>query len=284
MFRDWHSKSFTFNPDCDAYFRRIGYSGCRKPTVDTLTQIQWYHSRAVPYENLNMHINSAERNELTDLSPSKIQEKILFQHRGGYCFEQNILAMHVLRQLGFEVTPVPSRTIWRKPEHIVQGETHLVLMVTIEGCRWLFDVGFSSFGSPYPLKIDTEEVQETALEKRRILKTPSRYIHQMFAQNKWSDIYSFTLNESFPMDWEIGNFFVFASSVSGLKHMLIVSIMAEDRRYLIANNTFSISYLDGTKETNEISSDEELLQLLDKYFGLSFPAGTTFTIPPELPK
>ena len=39
--------------DLDSYFRRIGYTGDRAPTLDTLRHICRLHLQTIPYENLN---------------------------------------------------------------------------------------------------------------------------------------------------------------------------------------------------------------------------------------
>ena len=39
--------------DIDAYFRRIGYSGSREPTLETLRALHAHHPLAIPFENLD---------------------------------------------------------------------------------------------------------------------------------------------------------------------------------------------------------------------------------------
>jgi hypothetical protein len=43
-----------FVPDLDSYFARIGYSGSRAPTLDTLSAIQRLHTYACTFENLDI--------------------------------------------------------------------------------------------------------------------------------------------------------------------------------------------------------------------------------------
>jgi N-hydroxyarylamine O-acetyltransferase len=39
--------------DLDAYFRRIGYEGAGRPTLDTLAAIQVRHTETIAFENLS---------------------------------------------------------------------------------------------------------------------------------------------------------------------------------------------------------------------------------------
>ena len=81
--------------DLDAYFARIGYSGPRAPTLETLKALHFAHATAIPFENLDV---LAKRPILLD--PPVLQKKLVAQKRGGYCFEVNGLFAAVLRQLG----------------------------------------------------------------------------------------------------------------------------------------------------------------------------------------
>ena len=137
-----------FKPDVDAYFKRIKYTGPTECNLGTLKQIQWHHLKAFPYENLDIHLHRP-----IILDPSAIEEKIIRKGRGGYCFELNILLLHVLRALGYEVCPLAARVIFQKRADQVAGLTHVVLRVESEGASWLVDTGFGHFGPLAPLRI-----------------------------------------------------------------------------------------------------------------------------------
>jgi N-hydroxyarylamine O-acetyltransferase len=154
----WLTKGFQYTPDLDGYFNRIKYFGSREISAQTLKEIQCHHLLAIPFEALDVHLIGD-----IDLAPEVLEKKIVGNNRGGYCYENNILAFHVLRTMGFDVTPVAARTRWQKPVEVVMPSTHMVLKVNIDGVLWMFDVGFSSFGSLYPLEIETEREQSTPL-------------------------------------------------------------------------------------------------------------------------
>ena len=92
--------------DLDAYFRRIDYTGITDPTIEILRGIHVAHRCAVPFENLDIHMGVP-----ISLDIDHLAEKIVTNGRGGYCFEQNTLMLHVLRESDRRTTPrVRART------------------------------------------------------------------------------------------------------------------------------------------------------------------------------
>ena len=93
--------------DLEAYFSRIGYSGPREPTLDTLRALHWHHPLAIPFETLDPLLGRPVRLEL-----GALERKLVAERRGGYCFEQNLLFAHALEALGFAVTKLVGRVVW----------------------------------------------------------------------------------------------------------------------------------------------------------------------------
>lgn len=135
-----------FQPDLDAYFARIKYTGSRNTALETLQELQLGQLKSIPFENLDVHIG---RNISPD--PDAVEMKLVRNNRGGYCFEQNVLLLHVLRALGYKVTPLTARVLFGKPTDRVSGLTHILLRVECEGLSWLVDVGFGHYGPLKPL-------------------------------------------------------------------------------------------------------------------------------------
>jgi len=82
--------------DIDGYCARIGYTGPREPTLATLRAIIAGHTAAIPFENLDVVTKRPIHLDLRSL-----QDKLVHQRRGGYCYEHNLLLMNVLLALGF---------------------------------------------------------------------------------------------------------------------------------------------------------------------------------------
>ncbi len=179
-----------YSPNLDNYFARIGYTGSREPTLSNLKSIQRHHLIGIPFENLDIHLGYK-----ISVDPKAVEQKIVDNRRGGYCFEQNLLLCHVLRALGFEITPLIARVIWQKPAQVTTGNTHMILRVECEGSSWLVDTGFGSMGSPQPLNIFSEGEQTTSSYVRRVLQVGNHYVHQVKLQGNWQNIYRFNLGE-----------------------------------------------------------------------------------------
>lgn len=138
-----------FHPDLDAYFARIKYVGPRNADLETFQELHLCQLKSIPFENLNIHIGRKISSD-----PKAVEDKLLRSKRGGYCFEQNVLLLHVLRALGYKVTPLTARVLMGKPTDRVSGLTHILLRVECEGRSWLADVGFGHYGPPKPLLLD----------------------------------------------------------------------------------------------------------------------------------
>jgi len=274
MSKDWLSNSYTYTPDIDAYLKRIRYIGSREVNAKTLFQLQWHHVQAIPYEVLDTHLTGK-----VDLAPEVVERKIVVNGRGGYCYEQNTLFMHVLKTLGFKVKAVTARARWQKPEEFMSGNIHLILIVDVDGRSYACDVGFSSCGSAYPLLFDSEAIQHMPLESRRVIWRDELYVHQLLAKGVWLDVYVFTLHESFPMDWEIGSYYWQSHpNALGVK-MIIVSIAAKDCRYRLLDKEFTKRYTDGTVENRTIETEKEYIHILRTVFNLNIPDGVSICPP-----
>lgn len=88
-----------------AYLERIGYTGECTITLQTLTAIHEAHLRAIPYENLDIHLGRT-----LSLDIEAIYDKIVTRRRGGWCYEMNGLLSWALRELGFAVTTARAGT------------------------------------------------------------------------------------------------------------------------------------------------------------------------------
>ena len=88
--------------EIDDYCVRIGYSGSREPIAQVLRGIVAAHTATIPFENIDVLTRPPIRLDLPSLL-----KKLVHNRRGGYCYEQNLLLLNVLRALGF------ARRVWR---------------------------------------------------------------------------------------------------------------------------------------------------------------------------
>ena len=115
------------NFDLDGYLNRIGYTGPRDVNVETLRGVHRAHLYAVPFENLDVVLKRPIK-----LDPASLQQKIVTNRRGGYCFESNALLMYGLQALGFTLTPLAARVLWERTEPALPPRSHMLMMVDLE--------------------------------------------------------------------------------------------------------------------------------------------------------
>ena len=142
--------------DLDRYFARIGYSGPAQVDLDTLNAVMQAQAQSVPFENLDVLLRRP-----IELSLDALERKIVTEHRGGYCFEQNGLLLHVLRAIGFQVTPLSARVRYQRPRDYTPARTHLFLSVQIDGTPWVADVGVGSMSLTSAFRLDLDGEQPT---------------------------------------------------------------------------------------------------------------------------
>jgi len=255
-----------------AYFQRIGYRGRYQPDLALLSALTAAHTQSIPFENLDVLLGRP-----IALEPDALFQKLVVERRGGYCFEQNGLFLAVLTELGFQVAPISARVRLQRPRDFTPPRTHVFLRVELEGESWLTDVGVGGLSLTSPLRLAVQGEQATLHEPRRIVREDGRLFHQVRFGAEWQDVCEFTLEEMPPIDRELGNWYTSAHPNSHFKNRLLVARSApEGQRLSILNDQFTLRERYGTATTRQIASAEELLELLLKQFGLSFPAGTRF--------
>jgi N-hydroxyarylamine O-acetyltransferase len=250
----------------DAYFHRIGYSGQPSADLETLRSLHYCHAVAIAFENLSPLLNHPV---LLDL-PS-LQQKLIHQGRGGYCFEQNALFRSVLTSLGFQVTSLAARVLWGVPEGIITPRSHMVLLVHIDGAPYLADVGFGGLTLTTPLALQPDLEQPTTHEPFRLIHTDHSYNLQAHFGQEWKPLYQFDLQKQESPDYEVSNWFVSTHPKSLFTNSLIAARPDTNCRYALRDNQFTIHYLNGSKEKHQLTTVEELFAVLSNEFHLVLP-------------
>jgi N-hydroxyarylamine O-acetyltransferase len=262
--------------DLDAYFDRIHYDGPREPTLATLRGIVAAHVATIPFENLDVLLGRP-----IALDEPSLVRKLVHERRGGYCFENNGLLLHVLTALGFAVEPLSARVRLQRPRDFIPPRTHVFLRVEIDGTPWLADVGVGGLSPTAPLRLDTADEQATPHEPHRIVREDGRLFHQASLRGEdgaaWHDIYDFTLERMPLIDREVANWFTSTHPQSHFRNRLLAARAAPDGgRHTLLNDELTFRRRDGSADKRRIGSQEELRAVLGDVFGLHFPAGTRF--------
>lgn len=247
--------------DLDAYCARVGYDGARAPTLAALRALHLLQPQAIAFENLDPLL---KRPVLLD--PRSLGQKLLHEKRGGYCFEQNLLFAHVLRELGFKVTELAARVLWNVPPGVDTPRVHMLLLVDVGRQRYLADVGFGGNVLTSPLLLDMGGEQATPHEPFQVVKDGERYVLQFRLREEWVKLYRFDLSEQVQADHEQGNWFVSTHPRSIFVNGLLAARAEPDKRYTLGNNVLSVHRLGGGTEKNVLKSAAELRDALADLF------------------
>lgn len=180
--------------DVEKYLSRIGLVAPVEPSLEALRSVHTCHLLSVPFEDLTVHSGGRVQLDLPLL-----YDKIVNKRRGGFCFENNGLFSWLLVKLGFQVTLLSGQVKSLKTGRYGPPFDHLILMVSLEGRRWLCDVGFGVPGFSLPLSLETSGPQEQGHRVYRIRKDMDMHFlewqqeENRGADGDWREIYKFTL-------------------------------------------------------------------------------------------
>ena len=254
--------------DLEAYLGRIGYSGRLQPVPAVLEAIHLAHATHIPFENLDILLKRPIRLDLASL-----QAKLVTGGRGGYCFEQNLLFSAVLQRLGFSVTQLAARVLYRSRRKLPR--THILLRVDVDGATWLADVGFGLEGLLLPVPFGSGREARQFAWTYRAVEADGEWILQSLRNDSWMNLYSFTLEPCLAVDFEPANHYTATHPDSRFVRTLTVQLPTPEVRYLLRNRELVLDR-GGTVTRRVLADDDELLAVLAEVFGLSFPAGTRF--------
>ena len=254
--------------DLDRYLARIGYDGALDPTLATLIRLHRAHVAEVPFENLDVQLGRPIRLDLASL-----EAKIVRDRRGGYCFEQNALFAAVLHRLGFQVTTLAARV--RYQATAPTPRTHMLLRVDLTEGPFVADVGFGGDGPLEPLRLVHDEEQVQPLDTFRIAGEGAQHRLDVRRNGAFLPLYAFTLEEHFPVDYELANYFTSTHPASRFVQALVVARPGDGCRYSLYNREFGVRRGDDV-ERRTLENDDELFMALERYFGLRIDPQSRF--------
>jgi N-hydroxyarylamine O-acetyltransferase len=230
--------------DLDAYFARIGYTGPRTPTLQTLQVLHRLHPQTIPFENVDPLL--------------------------GFCYEHNGLFMRVLQQLGYKVVGLGARVLWGRPEDAITPRTHMLMRVELGHVRWLCDVGFGGLTLTTPLQMGNG-AQATPHEPFRLQPLAEGYLLQAQLGGEWKPLYRFDMQRQLPPDYEMAAFYTSRHPASIFVNELMAARTMPEGRHALRNNELSWHGLDGRLERRSLATAAELRHTLDSAFNLDLP-------------
>lgn len=257
--------SVAFKPNIDAYFERIGFAGSIAPTLETLTQLHALHPAAIPYENLDPLMGVPVRLDLANL-----QQKLVFDRRGGYCFEQNTLLRAILQDLDFEVKVHGARVIWGHEGDEEPPLRHIVLTVDVAGVTYLCDVGFGGLTATAPLRLRSGAEQETPLDRYRLTDADGLWLLEVEIDGAWLKLFDFTLAEL--SEERIVELNDIADSSEFFTTQLLAARIEKTRRLAISDTRLNIHAPGQPSESRALGSVAELREVLSGTMGIALPS------------
>lgn len=174
-------------PFLSAYFTRLAWTGTPDVSIDTLRELHSHHNSSIPFENLDVLLPRE-----IHLDDRALEEKLITARRGGYCFEQNGLLQRALSEIGFSVRSLLGRVVLANPPQM-PPRTHRLLLVEVEGERWIADVGFGGQTLTAPIKLLADIPQHTPHGVYRLVHEGDEWTLQFNHHEHWQSMYHFDL-------------------------------------------------------------------------------------------
>ena len=257
----------------DAYLRRLGAEPPNRAagaTADVLRELHLRHLRAVPFENLSVHLG-----EEIVLEEKRLLDKVVGARRGGFCYELNGAFGALLGALGFDVKLLAARV------HGDEGRLgipydHLALRVRAsDGSEWLADVGFGVH-SHYPLAFEERGEQEDPGGSFRIVEAGPDL--DVFVNDRPQ--YRLEVRPRELGDFVAGAWWHSTSPASHFVQSLVCSRVTEDGgRITLSGRTFKVTGADGAREERELGTEEEVLKAYREQFGIELDRAPTVRNP-----
>lgn len=261
--------------DVRAYLSRINYSGPVEPSLEVLWSLHTCHLLSVPFENLSMHSGGR-----VQLDTTLMYDSIVNQRRGGVCYENNGLFSWLLTQLGFKVTVLSAQVKSRLYGLYGPPFDHFIILVTLDGHRWLCDVGFGVPGFWKPLSLDTSGLQEQDHRVYRIREASGmQFLEWQQEENRgmtgdWKEIYKFTLEPRHMEDFAEMCEYHQTSPYSIFSCKTVCTIFKPDGRVtFLGRNLTKVKFPqegtgDEVKTTTREIKDHEVAEMLAENFGI----------------
>lgn len=224
------------------------------PSLGFLNEIISAHQRLISFNNLAVFFHPGE---ILNLDIGPLFDKVILRQEGGYCFENNKVLFFLLQGLGFEVQPKSARVIYDKVGDVPR--THRTTIVTIDGGRYLADVGFGRDVPPHAVPIGVGQKSG-----HQVIMHNDLYYHQLWKEDSPINLYSFDDGFYSESDFAVANYYTNTHPSSKFVKELIVSRRDGDLIEFISGKTFS-RIQNKEREDIKITTQEEFQFFLEKF-------------------
>ncbi|MBR0459071.1 MAG: arylamine N-acetyltransferase [Victivallales bacterium] len=260
----------------EQYLQRIGHTGSVAPTEATLRTLQGEHLRSIPYENLDILAHKEHSLAYEDLF-----QRIVLNHRGGYCFELNGLFGWLLRKLGFQTEEFFGRWLAGEPLPVPKRR-HRIILVHLKKGDFVADVGIGGPSPIAPLLFEYFREQEREGVLWRIV--PDNVLGSVIqhkTNNEWLNYYAFDDAPQQNLDFTYAHYYYTHAPASPFLNKTIVHIRTKNGRNSIYSEIdpdtglvqpcLTITLPDGTTSSRFLYGTPQFQVALQNYFDLKLP-------------
>ncbi|MFI7497833.1 arylamine N-acetyltransferase [Streptomyces sp. NPDC049687] len=255
-----------------AYLDRLGVEPRARPTaptVEALRDLHLRHLRAVPFENLSVHLGEA-----IVMEEGRLVAKVVEGRRGGFCYELNGAFGALLAALGFEVTLLAAR-VYGEEGRLGIPYDHMALLVgTAEEEEWLADVGFGTH-SHYPLRwYDRGEQRDPGGVFRIVEAGPDAagaagFPTDLDVVRNGVPQYRLEVRPRALGDFVAGAWWHSTSPESHFTRSLVCSRVTQDGgRITLSGRRWKATDPEGRSTERELATDQEVLEVYRERFGI----------------
>lgn len=249
-----------------AYFKRIQYSGSTEPCLETLRTIHERHVFSIPFEGMNAWLHQP-----VFLDIESIFTKLVYDKRGGYCYEMNALLYSVLIFLGFEVKLHLAEVVYDGKAFHSRPARHAILIVTFDKIDYLADVGYGRNGLIHPLSLASlKPVKSFSSRFELIYQKNDGVVFQFDINGTFKPEYRFDypLRSSLTIDDLLPhNKWTLTSTESSFIQHAIITIPTVSGRISLVDTELRIIQ-DGRVEKVQVESLETYLTILEEKFDI----------------
>lgn len=232
--------------DRNEYLARIGFVQREEESdAEQLIRLHRCHSLSIPFENFTSFCG-----EPLSLTSDDIFKKVIRGHRGGYCFELNLLFQQLLEDFGYQVRPIFCRPF--SGEGVKLPLTHRMMLVFLDGKTWVCDVGLGGNGWIEPLRLELDIEQHQWGRCYRIIEDPDmRYVVQIRRNEGYAMAVAFDTQQAEESDFVMSNHYTSTHPASPFVNRMMCTIPTLNGRNTIRDTSLRI-------EANGVTVESEL--------------------------
>jgi N-hydroxyarylamine O-acetyltransferase len=144
----------------------------------------------------------------------------------------------------------------------------MLLEVAINGGAWLADVGFGGDGLLLPIPLTGKAEVAHFHQVYRIAEEAGTLVLQTQSRGSWTDLYAFTREPQYPVDFEMANHFTSTYPTSIFVQTVTAQKRTTEERHILRNLDLFTEGPSGNG-TRTLSGADELRLVLEQTFGLS---------------